>query len=79
MNLTEELPSDLQHELELISDYLQAQENMLLDPKNKTILNRRDTLDRENRIIKVPRLGTITFKDYDLPEMPSPTMASIDG
>ncbi len=33
---------------------------------------------RENRIVKVPKLGTITFKDYDLPEMPSPTMASID-
>ena len=33
----------------------------------------------QNRQIKVPRIGTISYKDYDLPEMPSPTMVSIEG
>ena len=48
--------------------------------KNKNIIVKQENKSqRENRLIKVLKLGTITFKDYDLPEMPSPTMVSIEG
>lgn len=51
---------------------------MRLDVRKNEIVKFTES-GRECRQIKLPRLGTISFKDYDLPDMPSPTMASIDG
>ena len=39
----------------------------------------RDQDKRENRILKIPKLGTISVDDYDLNEMPSPTMVNVDN
>jgi hypothetical protein len=52
---------------------------MKLDPKNNTIVKKSNVSARESRMLKIPKLGFISSQDYDLAEMPSPTMASIDG
>lgn len=52
---------------------------MRLDYKRNMIRSVRDQDKRENRILKIPKLGTISVDDYDLNEMPSPTMVNVDN
>ena len=35
--------------------------------------------NEKNRILRFPKLGIITVKDYDLLEMPAPTMVNINA
>ena len=78
--LSESLTSDLQCELEIISDQIQSEENMKFNSKENLLMDKsRSICERQNRIIKFPKLGMISASDYDLPEMPSPTMANIDS
>lgn len=73
------MPNDLQHELELISDFLQAQDTLRFGSCKATGTQGRGEEQHKHRCIKVPKLGQITVEDYNLPEMPSPTMTNVDA
>ena len=75
--MTESLSSDLQCELEIISDYIQSQENLKFNVRRNIIT--KEPEESNIRVLKFPKLGMITVTDYNLPAMPSPTMVNIDN